>query len=160
MRELKEWVNRLYNDVLSEPIARKFQEHERAINQLTARLDGLPDEPISQTDVEVFSEGLEKLRTEILTQLEKESADKGRLEARIDDLSSDIDFLKQTLESMTKRKWGELLFARFNKWKSLVSPAQISAGTKVLNLLMPGGTFDVLDSVTPEIDNISDAADD
>ena len=136
VNELKDWFGRLYEDVVSVPVVRQFQEHERVIHQLTARLDVLPDEPISRTDVEVFREGLEKLKAEILTQLEKESADKHILEARVDDLSRDIDFLKQTLESMNKRKWGELLFSRFNKWQSLFSLSQIS-----LKLLMPGGNL-------------------
>ena len=160
MSELRNWFVRLYEDVVSVPVVRQFQEHERAIHQLTTRLDVLPEEPISRSDVEVFSEGLEKLKAEILTQLEKESADKNILEARVDDLSNDIYFLKQTLESMTKRKWGELLLSRFAKWQSRFSLPQISAGAKVLKLLIPGETFGVLDSVTQEIDKISDAADD
>ena len=151
-------MGRLYEDVVSVPVVRKFQEHERVIHQLTARLDVLPDDPIPRTEAEAFSEGLEKLRAEILTQLEKETTDKNRLQARVDALSNDIDFLKQALESMTKRKWGELLCSRVQKWRSRVSLSQISAGTKVLKLLMPAGeTLDVLDSVTQEIDKISDA---
>ena len=60
---------------------------------------------------------------------------------------------------MTKRKWGELLVSRFNKWQSRLSLSKISAGAKVLKFLIPPGeTFDVIDSVTQGIDKISDAA--
>ena len=76
MRELREWVGRLYEDVVSVPVARQFQEHERAIHKLAARLNVLPDEPISRTDTEAFNEGLEKLRAEILKHLKEDTADK------------------------------------------------------------------------------------
>ena len=120
----------------------------------------LPDEPISRTDAEAFSEGLKKLRAEILKHLEEETADKKRLKTRVESLEIDIAFLKQALGSMTKRKWGELLVSRFNKWQSRLSLSKMSAGAKVLKFLMPPGeTFDVIDSVTQGIDKISDAAD-
>ena len=158
LRELEEWVSRLYVDVVSVPIVRQLQEHERAIHQLKARLDVLPDEPISQTDVEIFSEGLEKLRAEILTRLEKESDDKKRLADRVDALSNDIAFLKKTLDSMTKRKWGELLVSRFDKWQNLYPLTQIASGA--MKLLGSGEAGDVPESITQVIDSISDAADD
>lgn len=157
-RELRSWLDRVYEDVVSAPVVRQFQEHAHAIHELTARLEALPDEPISRTDVEVFSEGLEKLKAEILTQLEKESADKNILEARVEELSRDIDFLKQTLESMTIRKWGELLFSRSTKWQNLFSLAQIASGA--MKLLGSGEAGDVLESITQVIDSTSDAADD
>ena len=156
--ELKDWFGRLYQDVVSVPVVRQFQEHDRAIHELTARLDVLPDEPISRTDVEVFREGLEKLKAEIVTKLEKESADKNILKARVDDLSRDIDFLKQTLKSMTKQKWGELLFSRSTRWQNLYPLVQIAS--VAMKLLGSGEAGDVPESIPQVIDSISNAADD
>ena len=151
---LKEWMDRLYQDVASVPVVRQFQEqfkeHERAIHQLAARLDVLPDEPISRADVEIFSEGLEKLRAEILTRLEKECDDKKSLADRVDALSNDIAFLKQTLESMTTRNWGKLLVSRTNKWQ---------IAYMAMKLLGAGEPGEVVESITQVIDSISDAAD-
>lgn len=158
--ELREWLSRLYQDVVSLPIERQLHEHKHAIDQLKARLTVLPDEPMSGTDVEALREGLEKLQAEFVEQLKKESADSKQLKDKVDDLTRDIDFLKRTLASMTKRQWGELLFSRFQQWRNQLPLRQIVAGTKAsLKLLMPGETADVLDSVVGEVDDIADAVD-
>ena len=155
MYELKEWLRRLYEDMVSLPFARQLQEHARDIDQLKERLRVLPDEPMPRTDIEACREELEKLKTQISEQLKKEFTDTQQLETRVGELARDIDFLKQTLDSMTKRQWGEALLSRLRRWKSQITLRQITAGTKALKLLMPSETVDVLDSVTQEI---SDAA--
>ena len=149
--ELEEWLGRLYEDIVSLPIVRQFQEHARAIDQLKERFATLPDEPISQADIETYREDLEKLKAELFERLEKEVGDTAQLKTKVDDLTRDIDFLKATLNSITKRKWGELLFSRLHKWDGLVTLRQISAGAKALKLLMPSETTDAVDAVAQEI---------
>ena len=149
--ELEEWLGRLYEDIVSLPIVRQFQEHARAIDQLKERLATLPDEPISQADIETYREDLEKLKAELFERLEKEVGDTEQLKTKVYDLTRDIDFLKATFNSMTKRKWGELLFSRLHKWDGLVTLRQISAGAKALKLLMPSETTDAVDAVAQEI---------
>ena len=149
--ELEEWLSRLYEDMVSLPIVRQFQEHARAIDQLKERLATLPDEPISQADIETYREDLEKLKAELFERLEKEVGDTAQLKTKVDDLTRDIDFLKATLDSMTKRTWGELLFSRLHKWDGLVTLRQISVGTKALKLLIPSETADAVDAVAQEI---------
>ena len=149
--ELEEWLGRLYEDIVSLPIGRQFQEHARAIDQLKERFATLPDEPISQADIETYREDLKKLKAELFERLEKEVGDTAQLKTKVDDLTRDIDFLKATLNSITKRKWGELLFSRLHKWDGLVTLRQISAGAKALKLLMPSETTDAVDAVAQEI---------
>ena len=149
--ELREWLGRIYEDMVSAPIVRQFQEHARTIDQLKERLDTIPDELISQADIETYKEDLEKLKAEIFARLEKEFDNTEQLRTKVDDLTRDIDLLKATLNSMTKRKWGELLFSRLDKWTGRVTFRQISAGTKALRLLMPSETTDAVDAVAQEI---------
>ena len=115
------------------------------------RFATLPDEPISQADIETYREDLKKLKAELFERLEKEVGDTAQLKTKVDDLTRDIDFLKATLNSITKRKWGELLFSRLHKWDGLVTLRQISAGAKALKLLMPSETTDAVDAVAQEI---------
>ena len=157
--ELRSWLGRLYDDVVSLPIGRQLHEHTRAIDQLKERLAVLPDEPMSRTDVEVVSEGLEKLKTEFLKQLEKESANTKQLENRVGELTRDIEFLKHTLDSMTKRQWSELLWSRVQQWRNRLPLPQIAAGAKALKLFMPSETLDVLESVVGEVNDVADAGD-
>ena len=152
---MREWLDRLYDDVVALPIGRQLAEHGHAINELKERLVILPDEPMSQADVEAFNEGLEKLKSEISEQLEREAANTQDLENKVAELTRDIYFLKSTLNTMNKRQWGELLLARVNQWRTRFSLRQIVSGsTKVLRLLMPGdaSSLDILDSVAQEGD--------
>jgi hypothetical protein len=157
--EIKEWLGRVYDDVVSAPAVRQFHEHSQAIDQLKERLSVLPDEPMSRGDVQDFSDGLEKLKADLSEQLRQHTADKDELRKRVEELSQDIEFLKGTLDSMTKRKWGELFVARVQRWKDRFSLRQISAGAKVLKLLLPGSSADTLDSVTDVIDGVADIID-
>ncbi len=77
--ELREWLDRLYEDIVSLPIVRQFQEHARTIDQLKELLETLPDEPISQADIETYREDLEKLKAELFERLEKEVGDTEQL---------------------------------------------------------------------------------
>ena len=149
--ELEQWLSRLYEDVVSLPIVRQFKEHASTINQLKERLGTMPDEPISQTDIETYSDDLEKLKTEIFDRLEKELGDTKQLKTKVGDLTRDIEFLKETLNSMTTRKWGELFLSRLQKWTGNVPWHQMSAGTKALKLLMPSDTADAVDTVAQAI---------
>lgn len=160
LAEIKEWLRRLHNDIISEPALRQFKEHAEAINKLKERLSVLPDEPMSRSDVQAFSEGLDKLKVEMTDQLKQQTADKEELKGRVDELSREIEFLKRTLDSMTKRQWGALLATRVQRWKSRFTLRQLSAGTKVLKLLLPGEAEGSLDSISDAIDGIADAVDD
>ena len=144
-------MGRLYEDIVSLPIVRQFQEHARTIDQLKERLATLPDEPISQAAIETYREDLEKLKAELFERLEQEVGDTEQLKTKVDDLTRDIDFLKATLNSMTERNWGELLFSRLHKWTGQVPLRQISAGAKALKLLIPSETTDAVDAVAQKI---------
>ena len=153
--EVKKWLDRLYEDVVSAPIGRQLHEHKSAIDQLRVRLAGVPDEPLSRTDAEVFREDLDRLKKELVGRLQKESASTKQLEDRIETLTRDIDFLKGALDSMTKRQWSELLFARVHQWRNRFPLTKIAAGARVLKFLMPGEAAD-LDAVAREVDDIAD----
>ena len=60
---------------------------------------------------------------------------------------------------MTKKQWGQLLTARIQRWKDRFSLRQISAGTKVLKMLLPGSVADTLDAVTEIADGVADVID-
>ena len=155
LSELKQWMGRLYDDVVSAPAIRQFQDHAAAINELTERLNELPDEPLSRADVQAFSDGLEKVKADLTEELKQHSKDKDELKNQVQELTRDIDFLKKTLESMTKRQWGELFTSRVHRWKSRFSLRQLAAGARVAKLLLPSEAGAVLESVAQVIDGVA-----
>lgn len=159
LAELKAWMDRLYADVIAVPAQRRFQEHARAIDELTARFNSLPDEPLSQADIQAFQAGLENLQNDISEQLKENSKDKEELRRRISELTSDIGFLKATLESLSKRQWAELFAARMERWRRSFSLRHLSAGTRVAKLLMPGDGGGLLGDVADALDGVVDATD-
>lgn len=155
LAELRAWIVRVYDDTVSAPLVRQFQEQAAAIDQLTARLNDLPDELLSHEDITAFQHGLDQLRVDLTDELKQHERDKDELRTRVQELTSDIEFLKQTLNSMTKRKWGDLLTARMQRWKRHFNLRQLSTGARVAKLLLPGGAAPALDTVAHAIDGLA-----
>jgi anti-sigma factor RsiW len=159
LAEVEAWLTRLYDDVVATPAERRFQEHAKSIDEITARLNGLPDEPLTQSDIKAFSDGLETLKAELSEELRRHAQDKDELQQRVQQMTHDIEFLRTTLASMTKRQWAELFVARLEKWKDRFSLKQLSAGARVAKLLLPAGADEAIDSVTQVIDGIAEVVD-
>jgi hypothetical protein len=103
-----------------------------------------------------FREALDRIKADFSEQLQHETADKEEFTKRVDELGRDIEFLKQCLESVTKRRWGEMLVVRLSKWRDKFSLRQIAAGTRVLNKLLPTGLSVELDAVAEVVDGVAD----
>ena len=155
LSEIREWLGRLYADVLSAPTVRLLETHAAAIDDLQERLSRFPDEPMSADDLAGLRDGLETLKEELSQQLQQQVEDKEELNRRVTELARDIEFLKRTLDSMTKRQWSELFVARVSRWREQFFLRRMSAGLKALKLLMPGSE-ELLDSV---VDGAEAAAD-
>jgi hypothetical protein len=157
--EIKAWVGRIYEDTVSVSVVRQFQAQSSALEELRARLERVPDEVLSSDDVTRFREGLDELKAELSDQLSREIADKEELKTRVAELARDIEFLKQTLDSMSKRQWGAVLFARLGKWKDKLSLRHLSSGAKMLRVLLPQESSDTIDTITEAIDQVADEID-
>jgi hypothetical protein len=88
--------------------------------------------------------------------LKHETTDKEELKHRVEELGRDIEFLKQTFESMTKRQWGEVFLVQLRKWKDRVSLKQIAAGTRVFKSLLPADMSDELDTFADTVEGIAE----
>ena len=149
--EIRDWVDRVYDDIVAALIQRHFEQQSSAIDQLRARMEEISDEPISESEIAELKEALEKVRTELTEQLRQESKDKDLLKEQIDSLSRDIEFLKATLNSTTKRKWAEMAYTRLKTLKSKLSLRHVAVGAKLLKYVLP-------ESVSEELDTVADAA--
>lgn len=152
LAEIKDWMARLYEDIVAAPVVRQFDAHSSALDELREKLDQLPNEPLSRDDVKEYREGLERIKAEFSEQLKRAVGDKDELKQKIDEMNRDIEFLKQSLESMTGRQWGEILVVRLRKWKDKFSLKQIAAGARVFRKLLP-------ENVSPELDAVANAVD-
>jgi hypothetical protein len=159
LSEIRTWLGRLYDDVMAMPTERRFQEHAKAIDDLAARLASVPDELLSSDDISQFNDGLERLRTHLTEELKHHAKDKEELRTRIQELTNDIDFLKVTLESLTKRQWSEVLASRMQRWTSRFSLKHLSAGARIAGLLLPPEAAGALSGVAQVLDGISSAVD-
>jgi len=158
--EISDWLNRVYDDVLTAPAIRHFQEHANAIDKLKERISQLPDDPLSKEDIATFKDALEKLKAELLVQIQKETTDKEELKKRVEILTNDISFLKSTLDTMTKKTWSELLVTRFQKWWNRLGLHQIAAGARILRLVLPPSAAEAIETTAQVIDEVADVVDD
>ena len=154
--EINDWLRCLHEDVLSMPM-RQFEVHSSAIEELRQRLDGLPNAPISKEDISLFREGLEQVKIELGAQLGREVEDKEELKIKVAELERDIEFLRQSLDAMSKRNWSEAFIVRVQKWKDKFGLRQLAAGGRVLQLLpLPPGVSTGLDAMANVADGVAD----
>jgi hypothetical protein len=90
LSEIAQWLNRLYEDILSAPVVRQFEAHSSAIEELKQRLEDLPDDPISRDDLTEYSEALERVKLELTEQLKQQTIDKDELKQKVEELGRDI----------------------------------------------------------------------
>lgn len=160
LSEIQEWMSRLYEDSVAAPVVRQFQAHASALEELKEKLEQLPNEPLSREDIREYREGLERIKAEFTDELKQAVGDKEDLKQKVDELTRDIEFLKQTLQSMTKRQWGEVLVVRLKKWKNKLSLKQLATGAQVISKLLPQNISPEIDAVVKAVDDVADFIDD
>lgn len=157
--EITAWLGRLHEDVVSAPVVRQFVEHAKSIGELRERLEQIPNEPLSREEMSKYTAALDQLKAELSEQLRRETADKDTLRHRIEELSRDVEFLKSTLGSMSKRTWTEAFVARLQRWTSRFSLRQLAAGAQAAKVLMPATVAEQIGavaSVMNEVANITE----
>jgi hypothetical protein len=160
LNELRDWVKRLYEDIVSAPVIRRFEAQSSAIEELRERFNSLPDEPLTSEDIKQFRQELDQIKADLTSQLKHMTSDKQELTHRIDELGRDIQFLKQTLESMTKRQWGEVFYVRVLKWtkRFYLSLRPLAAGTRLFKGFLPDSVADTLDKIADTADGLANVA--
>lgn len=147
MEEIKSWVDRVYRDIVGAPLLRKFKQHGDAIDELKKQLGDLPDEAWTRDEIISFEERLTSVKAELLQELKGVTEDKDMLKARVEALTRDIEFLKQSLDSTTKKTWGQLAMSRIWKWKESWNVKNITMATRLVRLAAPEAVGEELDKV-------------
>jgi predicted RNase H-like nuclease (RuvC/YqgF family) len=143
--------------MVSVPVVRQLEAISSTIEELRERVQVLPDELLSRSEINKFRESLDLIKAEFSEQLKKEINDNEELKQKVDALSKDIDFLKQTLESMTKRKWLEMFGTRLHKWTEKLSLRQITSGTRAITKLPPPEVAATVDGIANTVDEVAGA---
>jgi archaellum component FlaC len=158
LTEIQEWMKRLYEDIVSAPVARQLKAQDSTINQIRERLEQLPNELLSRDEIIQFRDDLDRIKAEFTAQLQQTTTDKTELTGRIDELNNDIQFLKQTLESLTKRQWGEVFWVRARKWTQKYSVAipPLAAGLRLFKGFLPENLSNTLKNVADSLEGATD----
>ena len=157
LQEITKWMARLYEDTVSAPVVRQFDSITAKLEEVRTRLQQVPDEPLSRSEIDDLRKSLEQVKNDLVAQLQKEVEDKEQLKQRVEVLSRDIDFLKQTLESTTKRKWIEMFLSRIHRWRGKLSLKQITTGANAVSKLLPPELGQTVETVATTMDTIADA---
>jgi hypothetical protein len=158
--EIRSWMQRLYDDIVSTPIVRQLQIHSSDIEQLRERLDQVPDELLTRDELSEFREALDRIKEDLTAELQSVISDRDELQQRVNELSSDVKFLKDSLESFTKRQWGSAFAVRLSKWRDKLSLKQIVGGVRMLKHLLPPDQSEGLDILCDVVGSVAEVVDD
>lgn len=113
---IKEWLDCIWEELLSNPIIKKIEEQQIEINKIVENFDRLEDDYFSIEEAEDLRIRLNKLEEDLKGQIEENSKDKKEAESKIIELQNDIDTLKQTVESFKKKSWLKGFTGKVFKW--------------------------------------------
>jgi len=136
--KIKTWLNCIWEELSSNPIVKKVETHQDKINEIFEKLDTINDGYFTETEAEELKLKLDELEKNFKTQLEKNSADKKKLEGEIEKLHTDIDTLKETIGSFKKKGWLKSFTGKIFKWTTDAENRKLlKEGYSAIKILLP-----------------------
>lgn len=117
-KNLKIWLDCIWDELVSNPILKSIKSQEEKVEELFKKFDLIDDEPFNSQEVEELRKKLDDLESMLKTEIESSKKNKEELENEIDNLHSDIETLKVTINSFTRKGWIKSFTTKIFKWTS------------------------------------------
>lgn len=142
MTEIKSWVQRIEQDIRSNPLGRRLAEQQARIDDLLKQFSSVPsgNEYFTREEAEDMRKRLDKLEGQLVEQLKKASLDDKAEQQKISEVDNDIGVLKAQLEQVPKKSWFKRLAVRLGIWAADPTNQQLlQAGGAVVKGLLGAG---------------------
>lgn len=136
---INRWARDVHRELTSPVVARQFRAVYEELEELSSRLDSIPDEYFSEDDAKRMSERLDELERRLIAEIERAKVDSADKHQRIEDLENDLAFLRLSLETLTQRNWFRGLGNRMAKWASSPTGKAVLENLPTLIKMLPSG---------------------
>jgi hypothetical protein len=139
---IRGWLDNIENETKAAPGLRELIQHRREVDEklsdLEEKFSEIGQEEFSKEEILEFKIKLEEFREEFTKKLESEIEDKAKLQSELKKVSSEIDFLKSQVDSLSKVNLAKALFVRAMNWRKR-NPKVMGALVSLTRELLPEG---------------------
>jgi len=139
--EIEKWLNRLHQDIVNVPLARKIIDAERRLEELYATIGIKDDAPLTSDDASSLIERIQELEAKLAQNIEKHESDTKLATQRIDILHQQVEALCMIVRSQTTHRGAiRALLGRILGWAAQPENQQLlkDAEKTITGLLTSG----------------------
>lgn len=132
------WLNCIWEELSSNPIVKKVENQQQQIDEIFDKFENIKDEFFTDEEAKDLRTRLDELEETLKSQILKSNEDKKALEQEVSKLHTDIDTLKQTIQSFKKKGWLKSFTSKVFKWsKDSENRKMLKDGYTVIREFLP-----------------------
>lgn len=134
---IKNWLQRLSNELSSVPIQRQVEEQQREIQHILEQLEDVPKEYFTKQEAEGLRLKLEEMEARLVDNLQSSIANQTELDKKVKSITSDMSYLKENMATLNKQGWAKSFVRRTFEWaKDPVNRNVLTAGVQATKELL------------------------
>lgn len=135
---ISNWLDCIWEELSSNPIVKQIMNQQEQIDEIFEIFETFDDGYFSDEEAIDLKERLDNLEESLKKQIEKNEQDKKKFDLEISKLHTDIDTLKQTVQSFNKKGWLKSFSGKVFKWmKDSENRKMLKDGYKVIREFLP-----------------------
>lgn len=138
---ISEWAKRIHEELSAQPVWRRVEQQQAQIEGILKELQDLPDEGFTQEETAELRQKLDDLRNLFEENIREHTKSQSETKEKLKTLEGEIELLKHSLDSLSKKGWWSSLKVKVVKWSRDPDNAQLlkSGAEVVKSLLLPPG---------------------
>lgn len=142
INEVLEWlirIDQLYlDDAKIRVINRKVELQKEQLENIIKKIDEMPNNTFSQEETANIIERLEKLENDLKENNRSIQDETSELKDELYKIQQEVEFLKNTINSMNKKSWLKILAIKLFNWTKKAENRQLlAAGIDVAREILP-----------------------
>jgi hypothetical protein len=140
IESIKQWELRVREEMKAAPLAREMEQNARELEQLLQSYATLDESYFSREEAADLAARLEELERRMAEHIHSSAANKQEEEAKLTNVHAEIQVLKETLATHSKRGWAGKALVRVHAWlKDPDNQNLLKSSAEVARILLPPG---------------------
>lgn len=135
------WLTDLWNELNTGPISRHLNESQKRISELVEQIESMNEEELESFNLGDAEQRINDLEELLMTHIEASELEQKQRDEQIAILERDVDFLRRTVSTMSKKGWLMSFVSRAGKWATTEEGTKLLTETvKLVNKALPEST--------------------
>jgi hypothetical protein len=132
------WAQRVNDELAAVPLYRHLLARQQEIDDLLHSFASESSDQFTADEVAMLKHQLDELRSLFESNIEEHTKSKSEISAKVSALNGEMDLLKRSLDTLTKKGWWSSLKVRTAKWSRDPDNVQLlKSGVTLAKALLP-----------------------